>query len=102
MIEFQYFIGCPHAKDTLRNLREVLTEMGIGEDKLQIINVPSPETAKKIKFQGSPTILVNGIDVYTGVQPEGFSYSCRVYEFKGKRTGVIPREFIGAKLEGYK
>lgn len=102
MIEFQYFSGCPHAKDTLQNLREVMTEMGIGENDLHIIDVPSPEAAQKIKFQGSPTILVNGIDIYTGVQPEGFSYSCRVYEFDGKRSGVIPREFIRRKREGYK
>jgi hypothetical protein len=54
-----------------------------------------------MKFQGSPSILVDGVDIYTGVKPEGFSYSCRVYEFDGKQTGVIPREFIRAKKEGY-
>jgi len=58
MIEFQYFSGCPHAKDTLQNLRKVMTEMGIGKNELQIIIVPSPEAAQKIKFQGSPSILV--------------------------------------------
>jgi hypothetical protein len=101
MIEFQYFKGCPHAKDTLHNLREVMTEMGIGENELQIINVPSPEAAQKIKFQGSPTILFNGIDIFTGEKPVGLSYSCRVYEFDGKQIGVIPKEFIWRRLEGY-
>jgi hypothetical protein len=98
MIEFQYFNGCPHARDTLRNLREVIAEMGIGEDELHIIKVTSPEFAQKMKFQGSPTILINGIDIYMGLQPEGFSYSCRVYEFEGRQTGVIPKEFIRSKL----
>jgi hypothetical protein len=100
MIEFQYFNGCPHATKTLQNLREVLAEMGIGENELHIIDVPSPESAQKMKFQGSPSILVDGVDIYTGAEPEGFSYSCRVYEFDGGRTGVIPREFIRRKLEG--
>lgn len=100
MIEFHYFSGCPHAKDTLQNLRKVMTEMGIGKNELQIIIVPSPEAAQKMKFQGSPSILVDGVDIYTGAEPEGFSYSCRVYEFDGGRTGVIPREFIRRKLEG--
>ena len=101
MIEFQYFSGCPHAKDSLQNLRRAMTEMGIAEDELQIIVVSGPEAAQKIKFQGSPTILFNGIDIYTGVTPQGYSYSCRVYEFDGRQTGVIPKEFIRAKLDRY-
>jgi len=100
MVEFQYFSGCPHAKDTLQYLRGVMAEMGIGENKLKIIDVPDAESAQKMKFQGSPSILVDGVDIYTGAEPEGFSYSCRVYEFDGGRTGVIPREFIRRKLEG--
>jgi len=79
-----------------------MTEMGIGENELHIIDVPSPESAQKMKFQGSPSILVDGVDIYTGAEPEGFSYSCRVYELDGKRTGVIPKEFIRNKLEMYK
>ena len=101
MIEFQYFSGCPHAKDSLQNLRRAMTEMGIAEDELQIIVVPGPEAAQRIKFQGSPTILFNGIDIYSGKKPEGFSYSCRVYELEGKGTGLIPKEFIRNKLEGF-
>jgi hypothetical protein len=102
MIEFQYFSGCPHAKGTLQNLREVMAEMRIGENELQIINVPSHGSAQNMNFQGSPTILVDGFDVYSGVKPEGFSYSCRVYEFDGRHTGMVPKEFIREKLEGYK
>jgi hypothetical protein len=102
MIEFQYFNGCPHAKNTLQNLREVMTEMDIGEPNLKIIEVPNPESAQKMKFQGSPTILVYGIDIYTGVEPAGFNYSCRVYEFDGISSGIIPKEFIRAKLEEFR
>jgi glutaredoxin len=78
MIEFQYFSGCPHAKDTIQNLREVMTEMGIVDGEMHIINITSPELAQKLKFQGSPTILINGIDIYSGMEPKGFSYSYRV------------------------
>ena len=80
---------------------ESMKEMGFAENDVQIIDVHSPEDAQQIKFQGSPTILANGIDIYTGVQPEGYSYSCRVYEFDGRQTGAIPKEFIREKLEGY-
>jgi hypothetical protein len=53
-------------------------------------------------IQGSPTILVNGKDIYTGEESVGFNYACRIYEFDGEQTGVIPKEFIRAKLNGYK
>ena len=102
MIEFQYFKGCPHAKGTHINLRKVMADMGIGETELQIREVPDAESAQKMSFLGSPTILVDGVDIYSGMEPEGYSYSCRVYEFEGRQTGVIPREFIREKLEGYK
>jgi len=101
MIEFQYFKGCPHAKDTLQNLHKVMAEVGIGKNDLQITDVPDAEYAQKITFQGSPTILINGADIYTGVKPLAFSYSCRVYEFDGHHTGVIPEELIRAKLIKY-
>lgn len=102
MIEFQYFSSCPHAGGTLKNLKEVMTEMGISGHDLQIIIVPDPETARTLRFQGSPSIIVNGIDIYSGTKPEGFSYSCRVYEFNGRQTGIVPKEFIKNKLQDYK
>ena len=98
MIEFQYFNDCPNAKETLQNLREVLSELEQSY-YLKITEVPDIESAQRLNFQGSPTILVNGKDIYTGTEPAGFSYTCRLYEFGGKQTGVIPKKIISVILE---
>ena len=98
MITFQYFEGCPNAQATLDNLREVGEELGIPKTDIELLEVPDPALAERNRFQGSPTILLNGKDITTGEVPSGFSYTCRVYSFDGEVTGVIPKEFIREKL----
>ena len=101
MIEFQYFPGCTNAKTSLDNLMEVKNELKLNDDEIQIIQVPDTESAEKLNFQGSPTILIHGIDIYTDSKPIGSNYACRVYIFNGKQTGIIPKEFIKDKIEKY-
>jgi len=101
MIEFQFFDGCPNADDTLQNLREAMMEQHITTDHLKVTEIPDIESAKRLNFQGSPTILVQGKDITTGELPTGFSYSCRIYMFEGEQTGCIPKEIIAAKLEKF-
>ncbi len=100
MIEFQYFQECPNAAATLNNLKDLVSEAFIDESEIFLVEVPSPETAEKANFQGSPTILYNGVDIFTGSEPDGFSFNCRIYEIDGKKTGVLPREFIKSRISG--
>jgi len=99
MIEFQYFDGCPNAAQTLENLKAALRTLNRTEANLLLREVPSPELAETLNFQGSPTILINGIDIYTGKEPDSFNYTCRIYNFSGKKTGIIPQTFIEEKLK---
>ena len=98
MITFQYFEGCPNAQSTLMHLRQVMNELNIPVDKLRMQKVSGPEEAEKLKFQGSPTILINGVDIYSMKIPSNFSYSCRFYSFNGTRIGIIPIHFIKEKI----
>lgn len=98
MIGFQYFVICPNADTTLKNLRAAMREQGIPDHHLRISVVPDIDTAKRLRFQGSPSILVNGTDIYVGEEPMRFSYACRIYEFDGEQTGLIPIGFIREKL----
>jgi hypothetical protein len=102
MITFQYFEGCPNAQATLENLLSLRAELGIPESEIELVEVPDPSLAEERRFQGSPSILVDGRDIATGEEPSGFSYNCRVYFFEGMQTGVIPREFIRQKLLEYR
>ena len=98
-VTFQYFEGCPNSSETLKNLKKLVNEQKITEDELEIIEVPDLNSAEETLFQGSPTILINGVDIYTKQKPTGFVYSCRVYDFDGKRTGIIPKEYIELRLK---
>ncbi|HKI87387.1 MAG TPA: DUF2703 domain-containing protein [Draconibacterium sp.] len=98
MITLQYFEGCPNATTTLQNLQQAMREINISGTEIRMIKVPGPEEAEKLNFQGSPTILINGVDIYTLKVPENFSYSCRFYQFKGVRTGIIPKHYIMEKI----
>ena len=64
-----------------------------------ITGIKDISEAEALNFQGLPTVLYNGADIYTGEAPTSFSYTCRVYMFKGKQTGVLGMDFILNKLE---
>ncbi|MGA2507497.1 MAG: alkylmercury lyase [Chitinispirillaceae bacterium] len=97
MIEFQYFNGCPNSAETLNNLKELIEEGMISEREVIISEIPDIASAEKYNFQGSPTILIDGMDIYTEKRPTGFNYTCRVYEFNGKKTGILPKKYIEEK-----
>ena len=99
MIIFQYFEGCPNAFDTMNNFKMALKELDISDEDFEIVEVPDLHSAEMNKFQGSPTILFNGVDIYTDKSPEGYNYTCRIFDFGGNRTGIINREFIITKLQ---
>ncbi|PMP77261.1 MAG: alkylmercury lyase [Sulfurihydrogenibium sp.] len=102
MVEFQYFEGCPNAKQTLDNLLSLVNDGFLKEDEIKIVKVDSVEDAQNLNFQGSPSILYNGIDIYTLEKPSGFTYNCRTYFLEGKLTGILPKEFIKERIEKLK
>ena len=42
--------------------------------------VETNELAEKVKFRGSPTVLINGKDIEGREEPESSALNCRVYE----------------------
>ncbi len=99
MIEFQYFEGCPNSLVTLENLRRLVDEDVFSEDELAVVEVPTPEQAEALRFQGSPSILVDGLDLVTGRPPATTSWSCRVYTIDGKRSGALETEYMRRRME---
>lgn len=98
MIEIQFFPKCPNYLNTLKNIRELISEGLITEEELRLTPVLDFETAQKLNFLGSPTILYNGIDIYTECKPLVFNYACRVYVIDGLITGFLTKEFIKVKI----
>lgn len=78
-IEYQYFEGCPNSKKLMENLQEAISDF---KDKVSInyILIEDNETALKIGFRGSPTLLINGEDFEGLESPAEPGLNCRIYK----------------------
>lgn len=77
-ITIQYFDGCPQWKLADQRIRHVLEEVSTDDVTLEYQFIDSPETADRLGFHGSPTILIDGRDPFvTGIEQAGMS--CRVF-----------------------
>ena len=92
-IELLYFDGCATWRNTLAHVRAVLTEAG-RDDEVRLVKVDSQEAAERLRFLGSPTVRVNGLDVESGTPGRGYGMECRIYWVDGKPTGSPPREWL--------
>jgi hypothetical protein len=87
VIEILTFSGCPNRERALALVSEILAEAGAEAD-VRLVDVPDPETAKRTRFLGSPTIRVNGRDIEPGAdERREFVLSCRVFRTDGGLTG---------------
>jgi hypothetical protein len=77
-IEFQYFDGCPNHKLLHHNLEQAIE--GLKNDiALTYILVEDEETARRIHFRGSPTLLIDGKDIDGMPELPLGTLSCRFY-----------------------
>lgn len=86
-VTIQYFDGCPHWETAASRLREILRGVPGNHVELEYQLIDSPETAERVGFHGSPTILVDGHDPFaTGDEPIGMT--CRVYRTDDGARGM--------------
>jgi len=62
--------GCTATPETLELIEEVAGRTGTPIDVERIL-IESPEQALELKFLGSPTVLVNGLDVDPAAREHG-------------------------------
>lgn len=77
-IEIQYFTGCPNSELMIDRTREAINNSSSEIEYIETL-VETPESADKIKFRGSPTLLINGVDFENLPEPERGNLSCRYY-----------------------
>jgi hypothetical protein len=89
-----YFDGCPHWRITDEHLRSLRSEFGF---ELHHRLIESPEEAEAVGFRGSPSIIVDGDDLFSsGDQPVGLS--CRLYMTPSGPAGSPTVEQITSAL----
>lgn len=98
-IEFLYFDGCPSYKRAEELLDEALRETNV-EARVDKKTIESDEMAVAERFLGSPTIRINGVDVYPPARDSAdYALKCRLYRtdqgFLGWPTKEMLIEAIG-------
>jgi hypothetical protein len=98
-VELLWWDGCPSTREALADLRQALASEGI-EEEVEMVEIESDEQARRERFPGSPTIRIDGEDVFPCPEREPFSLCCRVYRLRDGRPSPTPdpedlREAIG-------
>ena len=87
--ELLWWGGCPSHPETLADLERILREEGINAE-VQRVEIESDEQARREHFPGSPTIRVDGRDIFPAEEGEPFSLTCRVYRLRDGRVSPTP------------
>ena len=96
-IEVLFFEGCPNHGPTVQLVRDVTAAQGVDAELVEV-EVRSPGEAARLRFRGSPTVLVDGVDAEPAANVEhGIGLGCRIYT-NGK--GVPPRELLESAISG--
>ncbi len=89
------FTGCPNHMPTVDRARQVVAEIGL-DAEIEEVEVTSGDDAAPLRFLGSPTVLVNGVDIeVTARTRTDVGFSCRTYD----GVGVPPRALMVAAVE---
>ncbi|BBB31791.1 alkylmercury lyase [Thermotomaculum hydrothermale] len=96
-IDILYFDGCPHARDTLKLIKEIVEELKV-DAEIEFIKIRDLEDAKRLNFYGSPSVHINGVDLEEGMANRDILYGCRVYQTEERFSGMPPKDLIIKKI----
>ena len=95
-IEVLYFDGCPNHVPTVARVKQVMADLGL-QVGIEELKVTSLEDVQRLRFLGSPTVRVNGVDIEPSAQGRtNYGFSCRVYS---GLSGLPPDALIVAALQ---
>ncbi|CAN5808179.1 hypothetical protein BH20ACT4_BH20ACT4_00280 [soil metagenome] len=93
-VELLYFEGCPHWQTAAHRLQQVAGEHAATVRQRCVTN----EETDRSGFAGSPTILINGRDLFPGGTPTR-ALSCRLYQTLEGSAGSPTIEQIRTAIE---
>jgi hypothetical protein len=93
-VQLLYFDGCPNWEVAGARLRDALVAVGIAE-LIEPVEVTSQEDAERLGFRGSPTVMVDGRDLFAepaDAADAGVGLVCRVYSTPEGLSGAPTTE----------
>lgn len=98
-VEVLYFEGCPNHQPAVDRVREALRSEGM-PDHVDEIKVYDDAEAKALKFLGSPSVRVNGMDIERSAHREiSFAIACRTYNDGCCSSGLPSQELIRTAIK---
>lgn len=96
-VEIQYFKGCPNSNKLIERVKAAIQEF---DSKIVYFEtlVEDNIIAEKVKFRGSPTLLIDGKDFENLSEPVHSNLACRFYP-NGLPTIQEIKNSIQNKLE---
>src|SRR5215203_3978299 len=99
-MEILYFDGCPTYREAEKTLRDVLEEEGL-DAEVELVAVNTDEVARRLAFPGSPTIRVDGEDLFPVLDRTEYALGCRMYAtaegLKGAPTAMMLRAVLAER-----
>lgn len=93
-IEILSFAGCPNREAARQLVERVARELGLAPE-LRLVEVEDADAAVALRFLGSPTVRVDGVDVEPGAgEREDFALACRVYRTQHGFAGLPDERWI--------
>jgi hypothetical protein len=98
LVEIVYFDGCPNHHPAIALVERVSRELGIEPD-LRLVNVPDQTAAEQLRFLGSPTIRVGGVDVDPRTEERSdYALSCRLFRTDAGIVGQPDERWVREAL----
>ena len=98
-IELLWFDDCPSYQDARELLEQALREEKIIAP-IEMVQVRDNADAVAQKFLGSPTIRLNGVDLFAEAGQNNFAMQCRVYRTPAGLKGWPTKEMLRAAVKG--
>ena len=97
-IQLLTFDDCPNRDATLQRLRSAMDQEHITADVTEV-EITSPELARELRFLGSPSVRINGVDVEPAARTAAqFGLMCRRYTTPLGADGAPAIEMIRAAI----
>jgi hypothetical protein len=96
-VEVLYFDGCPTYRAAEKILGGVLAQEDAEAD-VELVAVNTDEQAHRLRFPGSPTIRVDGEDLFPVADRAGYALSCRMYATPEGLRGWPTAKLVRASL----
>jgi hypothetical protein len=97
-VELLHIAECPNTQGARCLLKNTLQELGLPAE-IREIEVTDSAQAEALRFPGSPTIRIDGIDVEAASpRQESYGLSCRAYLIDGRLRGLPTQEMVRSAI----